>query len=167
MKNEAGFAGQTLSTPTGYSTGEWLKLLADTDKAARAGACPPPVRIHDQSGRHTSTLRYVNGIWQSHSEIVEPLPEPTEPLPPKQSYVYFIGADVGCVKIGEALDPDRRLRTLQSGSPVQLRILATTFGGPVLERDYHRKFAAHRLHGEWFTRCPEIEAEIARLGGVA
>jgi hypothetical protein len=31
------------------------------------------------------------------------------------------------------------------------------------EKMYHRRFAHRRLHGEWFERCPEIEAEIERL----
>jgi len=31
------------------------------------------------------------------------------------------------------------------------------------ERAYHRQFAAHRLHGEWFAPHPDILAEIDRL----
>ena len=31
------------------------------------------------------------------------------------------------------------------------------------EQAYHRKFRNHHMRGEWFERCPEIEAEIERL----
>ncbi len=48
-------------------------------------------------------------------------------------------------------------------SPIPLRILAKTEGSRTQERAYHARFAAIRLHGEWFERTPEIEAEIERL----
>lgn len=76
---------------------------------------------------------------------------------------YFIGADHGPIKIGYSIDPPSRLRALQSSSPLVLTILATRAGGAARETAYHQQFAEHRLHGEWFTRTPEIEAEIARL----
>lgn len=31
------------------------------------------------------------------------------------------------------------------------------------EAAYHWEYSAHRSHGEWFTRCPEMMAEIERL----
>ena len=40
---------------------------------------------------------------------------------------------------------------------------AVTTGGLWAERDYHKRFAQWWMRGEWFERCPEIEAEIARL----
>lgn len=80
------------------------------------------------------------------------------------SVVYFIGPKRGdLVKIGYAADLVSRLRHLQTGSPVKLEVLAAIAGGLDLERTYHRQFAAHRLHGEWFTPHPDILAEIERL----
>jgi hypothetical protein len=38
-----------------------------------------------------------------------------------------------------------------------------TAGGLHVELEYHQRFRAHHLRGEWFERCPEIEAEIERL----
>jgi hypothetical protein len=77
--------------------------------------------------------------------------------------VYFIGSDEGMIKIGVAGDPKARLRDLQAGSPVKLRILATTTGGQAGEGAYHKRFADLRAHGEWFERHDDILAEIARL----
>lgn len=85
------------------------------------------------------------------------------PREPKLGMVYFIGGDIGGVKIGFASNPSLRVRDLQCGSPIKLRILATVPGLPADERAYHKRFAKHRLHGEWFERCPEILAEIERL----
>lgn len=90
--------------------------------------------------------------------------KPTTPVPvPRAGCVYFIGGDVGGIKIGFATSPKQRLRALQCGSPIELRILAVAPGMPADERDYHKRFADRRLSGEWFERCPEIEAEIERL----
>jgi len=81
-----------------------------------------------------------------------------------EQVVYFIGAgETGPIKIGIARDPQARLSTFQTGHFERLTILALTTGGRELESAYHKRFAEHRKTGEWFTRCPEIEAEIARL----
>jgi len=85
------------------------------------------------------------------------------PTPRLSRFVYFVGGDVGGIKIGIALDPQKRLIDLQCGSPIKLRILAVREGGRSVELAYHRQFAAHRLHGEWFERHPDILAEIDRL----
>lgn len=82
---------------------------------------------------------------------------------PGRHCVYFIGGDEGPIKIGLSNGPLERLAQFQVGSPVRLRIHALADGGLALERDYHRRFAAHRLHGEWFSPAPEILAEIDRL----
>jgi hypothetical protein len=84
-----------------------------------------------------------------------------------EAICYFVGGEDGPVKIGYAKDPKRRLVDLQNGSPVRLSILAQTSGGLTRETAYHYQFAKFRLHGEWFERCPDIEAEIARLNGDA
>lgn len=81
----------------------------------------------------------------------------------KRRFVYFVGGDQGAIKIGFAKSPDDRLREIQVGSPIPLSILALVEGGPKLEKGYHRRFAAHRLHGEWFAPHPDILAEIERL----
>jgi len=79
------------------------------------------------------------------------------------SYVYFVGGVDGPIKIGLARYPERRLRTLQSHSPVKLSLLVVCRGGSKMESQYHVHFAKHRLHGEWFERHPDILAEIERL----
>lgn len=76
---------------------------------------------------------------------------------------YFIGSQTGPIKIGWTRDVKKRLRTLQTGHPFKLEILATTTGGEIAEARYHVKFADYRLKGEWFTPCQAIRSEIRRL----
>lgn len=78
--------------------------------------------------------------------------------------VYFIAAgEGGPIKIGLAVDPAARIYSAQVFNHEKLILLATVTGGRSAEREYHRRFEAHRIHGEWFRRCPDILAEIARL----
>lgn len=81
----------------------------------------------------------------------------------RTSVVYFIGDPAVAIKIGFSVDFPSRLRNIQSCSPIPLQTLATVHGGERVEAIYHAKFAAHRLHGEWFTPAPDILAEIERL----
>ncbi len=85
--------------------------------------------------------------------------------PTDKSLVYFIASANGPIKIGIANDIEQRLRGLQTANPVALRLLASRTGGRAQEQEYHKRFAAHRLHGEWFDQHPDILAEIERLNG--
>lgn len=78
--------------------------------------------------------------------------------------VYFIVADaVRRVKIGITTDLRLRFETLQAFSPVELRVAAFMDGPLQLERSFHQKFAAYRLHGEWFRMVPALEEEIRAI----
>jgi len=69
--------------------------------------------------------------------------------------VYVIQAgDDGPVKIGYTSGPaEKRLRGLQTGNPYKLRILKVFDGDERHESELHRRFAGHRIRGEWFDPC--------------
>jgi hypothetical protein len=60
------------------------------------------------------------------------------------------------IKIGTTTNPARRLANL----PYE-EILCVIPGDRTTEREMHRRFAAHRIQGEWFHDCQEIRAYIA------
>lgn len=74
--------------------------------------------------------------------------------------VYFIRGGP-LTKIGTTTDIFDRYAALRTASPVPLRIHHVTPGGPSLERQLHRQFAAVRHHGEWFN-LNAIELENVR-----
>lgn len=91
---------------------------------------------------------------------------PTDPS--RGQAVYFIGAGAdGPVKIGLAVNPAARLSAVQVFNHERLVLLGTALGGRAQETAYHARFAAHRLHGEWFARHDDILAEIAHLNQTA
>ena len=75
-------------------------------------------------------------------------------------YLYCI-SDGSLCKFGYSVDPQRRLRSLQTGSSSRLElvhcILVDEDQGRVLERTFHREYAYRRVRGEWF-RCTVEEA---------
>jgi DNA-binding MarR family transcriptional regulator len=85
-------------------------------------------------------------------------------------WVYVIGSPVvRPVKIGVSDDPEERLDDLQTGSPVPLVLLWQVHGGQRLESLLHERFAASRMHGEWFDLGDTdpvlaVAEEAARLG---
>lgn len=76
-----------------------------------------------------------------------------------QAHVYVIGSEESpLTKIGVTDDTSRRLREIQSMSPVPLQVLWKTPGGRPLERALHRYFHWARQHGEWFRLDNPVEA---------
>lgn len=75
--------------------------------------------------------------------------------------VYFITCrQTGTVKIGSSLEPNARLKEIQTGHPFDLKLEAVLPGGFDEENDMHRRFADERLKGEWFTITDMIELII-------
>jgi len=82
------------------------------------------------------------------------------------SYVYFIRAGShGPIKIGLAAHVGRRMRTLQTASPMELELIGAIPGGLKLEKAIHRRLEHFRLHGEWFRPTPEVRqwAQLAHV----
>lgn len=120
-------------------------------------------------------LRYeVNGQeylnisgWHKHQKVDRPgrprVPGPggDEPEPLREKVGYFIrGRTTGLIKIGSSHDPVARCRDLSRQGSEVLELLAV--GGK--ERDFHKKHAKFRVHGEWFRASDEILKEIRDLG---
>lgn len=65
--------------------------------------------------------------------------------------VYFIAAvDAGVIKIGRTNNIDKRLATLRTFSPVELKLVCTVNYDDGLEKRIHQHLKEYRSHGEWF-----------------
>lgn len=84
-------------------------------------------------------------------------------------YVYAMGCASGPIKVGWAVDPEKRRRELQTGNPERLFVLAIEPGDRQRETAAHTRLAAARVHGEWFERSAvrrdfELELPDTALG---
>lgn len=69
----------------------------------------------------------------------------------EEDQVYVIGtSDSSVAKIGVSNAPQRRLRQIQSMSPLRLQVLWACPGSYDLEAALHAHFNVYRSHGEWF-----------------
>lgn len=79
-------------------------------------------------------------------------------------FVYLIqSGDSSYYKIGcTSSRPIKRLRNLQTGSPVELRLYEVFYADDMamLERDGHNRVRDRRVRGEWFDLT---QAEVERL----
>lgn len=83
-----------------------------------------------------------------------------------RGWVYFIrSGETGPIKIGWAVDPRRRLRTLACGSPCELILLGALLCEQAEAEEYslHARLRAYRVRGEWFEAVAVLR-EIQNLG---
>ncbi len=81
----------------------------------------------------------------------------------KMGFVYFIGAKDGdTIKIGFSVNPESRIRQVQSGNPERLSVLFQFRGHKDTEQCLHRLFGPSRLSGEWFGNAEAIRS-FARM----
>ena len=81
----------------------------------------------------------------------------------KEPVVYFVQAENGRIKIGNTKYLETRLAIMRGQSPITIELLATVKGGRREEFAYHARFAAYRLHGEWFEPHHDILNEISQI----
>jgi hypothetical protein len=81
-------------------------------------------------------------------------------------HLYVIQSNVsGAVKIGRSSDPEKRLQTLQTGSPYKLRLILVVEGLGYAEKSFHerlKKYSVRQGLGEWFRyeALPELPTHI-------
>ena len=70
------------------------------------------------------------------------------------SFIYIIGSDKAPYKVGISRDPNKRLKSLQTGYPFPLQLhysKATDIcKTKLLETVIHRHLKMHKTNGEWF-----------------
>lgn len=79
--------------------------------------------------------------------------------------IYFVQrGESGPIKIGAAVEVERRISVLQCGSAEQLRVLAIIDEAHgVTEKSLHRRFRELKRGGEWFEPAAALLTFIASL----
>lgn len=85
--------------------------------------------------------------------------------PPRSpGYIYLVQAG-GRYKIGKATDVTKRIKSLQTGSAEEIRLIHTipTQRVELAEKQLHTRFKAKRERGEWFDLSAEDVAWLCEL----
>lgn len=82
-------------------------------------------------------------------------------------YVYFIRTmkSPRRVKVGKAKHPEQRLKTLQTGNPVELKLIGkircqSDKHALEIEKLFHQKFKKYRIRGEWFKHADYLISQL-------
>jgi len=75
--------------------------------------------------------------------------------PVVHGFTYFVRSGE-FIKIGQSMEPNTRIKGLQTGFPEPLEVLVIVPCSIIQEMDAHAKFAHLRTSGEWFLAVPEL-----------
>lgn len=80
------------------------------------------------------------------------------------SFVYFIrlGED-GPIKVGNSVNPARRMAELRGWFPYELKFLGQVPGTLPDEEAIHVRFADHWIRGEWYEATQFVLTEVSRI----
>lgn len=83
----------------------------------------------------------------------------------RPKFIYIITSELGFLKIGIAIDVEKRRRQLSTASPVKLRIykkfsILTKMRASSIETLIHHKLRNFRANGEWFNIAPEDAVDV-------
>ncbi len=115
-----------------HDEAEARRLVTELNDGVRTGRLVPAAR---EVGR--ATLKHF-------LECVPPITKP-----PTTSGVYVV-MSIGRIKIGYGSSVAGRVRSLQTGNPMPIVLLAVAPGTMATEAELHRRFAGHQTIGEWF-----------------
>ncbi len=126
-------------------------------KAREIGACRILGKVMRFTDDDVAALRLaLDPVFRAAKGGIHDLPEL------QRGFVYFVECQ-GRVKIGFARDVGRRIAALQKACPFELKLMATFPGSIPDEWTLHERFAASRIHGEWFNLSSAIKDFIASL----
>lgn len=101
-------------------------------------------------------------------EKLKRLRERSRITPPEKRIgsVYLLRAENGIYKIGRGCDVLRRIRGIQTLSPIPITTVCIieSFDSFEMECQLHTRFKSQRLHGEWFALTPE---DVEYIKGLA
>jgi hypothetical protein len=136
------------------------------DIAIRMDMRPQDAVVIAMDGNLRQRARVMDDMWHRHiRHLTHDFPELGLPDPTdaddrlaywrthlaQPSFVYFVQqGENGPVKIGRAVDPERRVATLQTGNAIDLHLREVVPGDSTLESTMHQRFADARIRGEWF-----------------
>lgn len=142
------------------------------DRLRRAAATGGRLHLDQEHVRALMTsARIMSAIEEDVRDEARSDGEPTPPFDEdlsqqtwgRTSFVYFIQAPNGAIKIGKAVDLRRRIVQLQGANPDRLSLLGAFLAQEGHEDLVHQHFWRDRIRGEWFRPSPALVGLIESL----
>jgi len=73
--------------------------------------------------------------------------------------MIYLMCDQNYIKIGYAIDPNKRLKSFKTGNP-NIQLLKIKPGGHIDETRLHKICKQYHYNREWFINCPEVIEEF-------
>lgn len=70
--------------------------------------------------------------------------------------IYFVQNGNGNIKIGYAINPDKRIKSLQTANDEPLLLLGIKNGNMAFEKYLHERFKDSKVFGEWYLSTPDL-----------
>lgn len=80
----------------------------------------------------------------------------------RRGHVYMLKSGY-FIKIGFSVNPEDRMRTIETATPEECILLLLLAGDIKLERQLHREFSASHYRREWFFLCGKLKAFVAEF----
>ena len=81
----------------------------------------------------------------------------------KKDNIYFIKAHtVNKLKVGTSINPEKRLKGLQTANPYKLELIAYYPGGKIVENKIFKDLEKYHVRGEWYQYCAETKEYIKK-----
>ncbi|WP_319422415.1 GIY-YIG nuclease family protein [Pleurocapsa sp. FMAR1] len=129
--------------------------------------------VYPHSISNKKVIEWLRGLISYKDKIVTPggrtLSSDGKTIRNNTEFIYFIfNADSNAIKIGKAKDVYKRMKSLQTGTPVYLKLLKIIdkkAGKEArdTEQSLHRQFKHLKLLGEWFKFNDELQEFIRQL----
>ena len=122
-----------------------------------------PRKKRERYRRNAALIAKESGIefdpddWEQIWALLDEHAEPT--------YLYAIfDCDKNAVKFGRSKTPRLRLGTIKTGNIGHLVLLGyCEHKPPFTEKEVHTELSGHRLNGEWFAMCNNVQAKINQI----
>ena len=122
------------------------------------GRSRSPLRWNDAQRRAAAFRLYADSKDRTN-EVLRKREERDQQMRRRGGFVYFIPAgEGGDIKIGWAIDPDRRLGELQTANSEPLRIIGKIPGTRTTEYSAQCHFQKYWKRGEWYRPAAELIA---------
>ena len=147
--------GQKMTRRQEVFVSEYLNCLNAAEAARRAGYSKIGARQH---AYHVLQIPSVQdaievGMKNLHPSVSSEFEKLVNRKNNPSIYVYLIRSDNGLTKIGVTRDIGTRVSTLNTASPVELRLLFyfAPQNAKLAEANLHKRFFRKRVKGEWFN----------------